>query len=219
MELANKTINFLGDSITEGVGTSAEENIYLNIIKEKYGLKAVNNYGISGTRYAKQKIPSDNPRWDENFPSRVDKMDKNADIVVVFGGVNDFAHGDARIGNISDRTESTFYGACHVLYRKLIETFLGKPIIIVTPLHCEYEDCLRGEGHKTSDYYPLSEYVKTIKEVAGIYALPVCDLNAISGIQPKIPKIKEAFVPDGIHPNDEGHKIIAERLGSFLRNL
>ena len=35
MELTAKKINFLGDSITEGVGTSSKANIYLNLLKEE----------------------------------------------------------------------------------------------------------------------------------------------------------------------------------------
>ena len=37
MELKNKKINFLGDSITEGVGTSAEDKRFTNIIAEREG--------------------------------------------------------------------------------------------------------------------------------------------------------------------------------------
>ena len=38
MELTAKKINFLGDSITEGVGTSQKDNIYLNILKKECSL-------------------------------------------------------------------------------------------------------------------------------------------------------------------------------------
>ena len=31
--------------------------------------------------------------------------------------------------------------------------------------------------------------------------------------------IKEKYIPDGLHPNDKGNEIIADRLGSFLINL
>ena len=45
MELAGKKALFLGDSITEGVGTSAPEHIYLNVLKNTYHLKECVNYG------------------------------------------------------------------------------------------------------------------------------------------------------------------------------
>ena len=53
MELKRKKINFLGDSITEGHGTSAPENIFLNRLSRATGATA-NNYGISGSRIARQ---------------------------------------------------------------------------------------------------------------------------------------------------------------------
>lgn len=220
MVLKDKIINFLGDSITEGVGTSGPEYIYPNILKDVYGLKRVNNYGISGTRYAKQtKLVLDEPNTDRCFSARADAMADDADIVVVFGGVNDFAHGDALMGEFSDRTADTFYGACHALFEKLICKYPAKPIVIVTPLHCIFEECLRGNGLKERDYYPLTDYIGAIRRTAEYYSLPVCDLYAQSLIQPRIPVIKERFVPDGLHPNDAGHKVIAERLGSFLLHL
>ena len=52
MELKNKKINFLGDSITQGVGTTEDKYIYLNVMKNECGLAAARNYGISGTRIA-----------------------------------------------------------------------------------------------------------------------------------------------------------------------
>ena len=120
MNLKNKKINFLGDSITEGVGTSGQEHIYLNILRESVGLAEARNYGISGTRYAIQKGTKSRPKDDyvdvNSFSERFDKMEDDADIIVVFGGTNDYGHGDAPLGKFSDCTPDTFYGACHYLY-------------------------------------------------------------------------------------------------------
>ena len=55
MELKNKVINFLGDSITEGVGASSAETRYVDRVAVLAGLARANNYGISGTRIARQK--------------------------------------------------------------------------------------------------------------------------------------------------------------------
>ena len=65
----------------------------------------------------------DHPEHDQDFCSRVATMDPDADIVVVFGGTNDFAHGDDPIGEMLDRCTTTFYGACHVLMARLIEKY------------------------------------------------------------------------------------------------
>ncbi len=219
MELKNKTALFLGDSITEGALASCPEKRYYNVLKEKYGLKEVVGYGVGGTRIAKQKTPSSSPKFDEYFSVRAEKMRNDADIVVVFGGTNDFGHGDAPLGKMLDRTPDTFYGACHELFAKLIDKYPESTIVVMTPLHRLGEWNLKGEGCKEEDVAPLSRYVEVIREVAQYYSLPVCDLFANSGLQPNIPAIRERYFPDGLHPNDKGHERIAERLGEFLKSL
>ena len=57
MEIAGKTVAFLGDSITEGVGVSEISKRYTDVFGALTGA-VVLNYGISGTRIAKQKNPS-----------------------------------------------------------------------------------------------------------------------------------------------------------------
>ena len=52
MELKGKKINFLGDRITEGVGATDPEAMYVNIVKHDAELAEARNYGISGTRIA-----------------------------------------------------------------------------------------------------------------------------------------------------------------------
>ena len=212
MELKGIKANFLGDSITQGVGVPSVEFAYWNVLKEKFGLAEARGYGISGTRFARQKEPTlRNPSYDQDFCSRVEQMDPDADLVVVFGGTNDFGHGDAPIGCFADRTPNSFYGACHTLMTSLIERFPTAVIVFMTPLHraCEY---IEGKA-------PLKDYVAIIREVAEFYGIPVMDLYATSGMQPQLEAHKKAFVPDGLHPNVAGAARIADRLGYFLQSL
>lgn len=215
MKLEGMTFVFLGDSITEGVGVSGNDKRYFELLKKNYGLKSVVGYGIAGTRFAKQLTPSEEPSFDRYFASRIPEMGE-ADAVVVFGGTNDFGHGDAPIGSFSDRTPDTFYGACHDLFTRLIEKYPGKPIVIMTPLHRVEEDDIYVK-HGVS--VTLKDYVQIIREVAEYYALPVCDLFKASGMQPRVDAIREKLIPDGLHPNDAGHEILAARLGNFLSGL
>ncbi len=211
MELKGKKINFLGDSITEGVGTACKEEIYLNRIREAEGLAEARNYGISGTRLAVQNGPED---WGPAYSVRYTEMDDDADIVVVFGGTNDFGHGNAPIGLFSDRVNTTYYGACHVLMKGLIEKYPAAVIVFMTPLHRLSEDePSMGNG------LPLKAYVEIIKEVAAHYSIPVLDLFAMGGIQPRVPVQQEKYCPDGLHPNGAGHQLIASRLSGFLKTL
>ena len=219
MELKGKKINFLGDSITQGVGTSCEDKIYLNLIKKEYALSCARNYGISGTRIARQQKPSAEPSFDLDFCRRADEMDADADVVVVFGGTNDYGHGDAPLGSFGDEKENTFYGACRVLCEKLIKKYPRAEIVVMTPLHRTDEDNMRGDCNKEYNVAPLERYVEIIKQTAKYYALPVLDLYAVSGIQPNVDFIKERYAPDGLHPNDAGHERIAKRLAAFLKAL
>lgn len=214
MKLEGIKANFLGDSITEGAGVPNVKYTYWNVLKERYGLAEARGYGIGGTRIARQTVPSQNPKYDFDFCSRVDGMDPDADLVVVFGGTNDFGHGDAPFGTIDDRTEFTFYGACHVLMRSLIEKYPSATIVFMTPLHRAVE-----KKPERPDVPHLSEYVRAIKEVAALYGIPVYDLYANSNIDPQIPVQKELFTKDGLHPNIAGAARIAERLGNFLLTL
>lgn len=212
MELKGKTVNFLGDSITEGVGASSVENRYVEVFAQLTGAK-INNYGISGTRIAKNKVPSDNPMYDHDFLQRFDGMDEDADMVVVFGGTNDYGIGDAKMGEKESRDPYTFYGACRILMEGLLERYCGKPIVFMTPLKRAYgnDPVINKLGHS------LYEYVEIIKELAREYSIPVLDLYSISGITPSIEKVKKELTVDGLHPNDKGHRIIAERLVGFSK--
>ena len=218
MDIRGKKINFLGDSITEGCGVANPENIFHARIAKEYGLAAARNYGIGGTRIAPQKKPSACASWDQDYISRVDTLDPDADIIVVFGGTNDFGHGDAPLGTMEDRTPDTFYGACHVLCQNLIEKFPEALIVFMTPLHRLQEDNPRGDGYK-EERGPLKVYVNILKEVLEFYSLPTLDLWACSSLQPKVQAVRERYCPDGLHPNDAGHKIIADRLAGFLKAL
>ena len=218
MKLEGKKINFLGDSITEGVGASAKENIYLNVLAKNAKLGIARNYGISGTRIARQTTfhtedPTQSDRFDLDFVYRISEMDPDADVVVVFGGTNDFGHGDAPLGCFTDRTPYTFYGACHLLMQGLIERYPEAAIVFMTPMHRS------GEVKSDAPDGNLETYVNIIQEVTAYYALPVLDLYRTSGLQPAVPVIQEKYLPDGLHPSDAGNAKIAARLQAFLESL
>ena len=214
MELKGKKINFLGDSITEGAGVSKAENIFWNLLGKATGA-TVRGYGIGGTRIAKQLVTD---VYDRYFASRVDGMDPDADVIVVFGGTNDYGHGDAPLGTMASREETTFYGGMHSLCQKLIAKYPTAPVVILTPLHRIDENRIineRGVRNVTN----LEGYRDAIRQVAAYYGLPVLDFDRITGLQPEIPEVAARYMPDGLHPNDAGHVILAERLQNYLESL
>ena len=211
MDLRNKKIAFLGDSITEGVGAT-DFHGYVDYISELSGADCT-NFGISGTRIARQKKPTvDSPSFDYDFCSRAEKITDYFDIIVIFGGTNDFGHGDADFGNFSDRTPDTFYGALHTLYKTVTKMHPDSQIVVVTPICRTDDDVISAVKGRN-----LESYISAIKEVAKFYKLPVLDLFK-NGQHKAI--IDASLLADGLHPNDKGHKIIAEYIIDFLvKNL
>lgn len=216
--IKGQKIAFLGDSVTEGYGVSDPAHIYWNLIAQRSGALCY-GYGIGGTRIAVQKVPSPDPNWDRYFASRIEEMIPDADIVVVFGGTNDFGHGDAAFGCLSDRANHTFCGAFHLLMQKLINRYPQAQLVVMTPLHRDSENQLGYNELGIRRDHTLEEYVDAIISVGGYYGVPVLDLFHVSGLQPCIPAIKEHYMPDGLHPNDLGHRRIAGRLLGFFDTL
>lgn len=213
MELKGLRIAFLGDSITEGVGASSVDKVYWNVLKENEGIIPF-GYGIGGTRIARKRVPTaDKPRHDLDFNMRADDMESDVDVVCVFGGTNDYGHGDAPMGNIYDNDVYTFYGALNSLYTKLIKKYPKAYIFVMTPLHRKEEERQAGDEHRR-----LCDYVDAIRKTCDKYSIPVLDLYANSGINPQDEVIRDLFMPDGLHPNDAGYKRLAGMVAQFLKN-
>lgn len=206
-------INFLGDSITEGSLATRYEKTFVFLVGEKGGY-LTRNYGIGGTRFAKQRTPSKEKKYDRYFASRIEEMDRDADFVFVFGGTNDYGHGDAPFGEIGDQTPDTFYGAVADLIQQLLKHYRKEQIIFIPPLYRIKEDSPWGDGSRKSPCPPLSEYRKAISAVVGSFGIRVFDIKDEIGKAEKNPLIK-----DGLHPNDKGHEKIADLIVDYIKTV
>lgn len=223
MNLTGKRVTFIGDSITEGVGVKDLKNRYDNRLKDMYGLAVAYNHGISGSRIAHQSHPSDCPRADLCFCGRAYDLEDDADIAVVYGGINDYAHGDAPFGKVGDTTPATFCGAVYFLMKLLSEKYAGKTIVFLTPAHSFYngqdETKPSGQPCKAPDACPVADYVRVIEETAPAFGVHVLNLYENLPVDPNRPEDFKAYTADGLHFNDEGHAVLARTLGAYLENL
>jgi lysophospholipase L1-like esterase len=211
MKLDNLKINILGDSITEGRCASVPEKGYVGLLQERYPNATIRNYGVCGSCISNKCL------WGvRSFIERADEMDEDADLVVVFGGTNDYCC-CCPPGQWGDQTEDTFYGACWVLFDMLLRRYHGKTIAVMTPIHRLDEDGTICEERPM--VAPLKCYVEILKETAEYFGFPVIDLFATSGLQPEIDYVREAYFPDGLHLNDDGHEILFRRIDGALQNL
>ena len=220
MKLEGIKANFLGDSITEGCGTSGEDFVFHGVLKKNAKLAVARNYGKGGTRIARQSEIKDPDGRDYDFLRRAEEMDPDADLIVVFGGTNDYGNGQAPLGEITDNTVFTFYGAVHNLCKNLLEKYPSAKIVFITPLH-RWNEC-GGLGTWKPEgvtQYHLSAYVTAVNEVCALYSIPVLDLFNNGEMPIDNPEFQKKYTSDGLHPNDEGHKILASKLQEFLESL
>lgn len=196
-----KTWNVLGDSITAGTGTTSTYHAYL---KDELGFSSVVNFGMGWSTVAKYDASDTYNSMAIRYATMGD-----ADVITVWGGTNDAATHTPQvpIGAMADRTVDTFYGAYHVLLSGLIAKYIGKKIAVFTPMPRQSKNAM------------LIPYVQAVKEVSAYYSVPCLDLYANSNIYADIPAVRPILIPDGLHPNADGHRILADKIGSFLLSI
>lgn len=162
--LKGKIINFLGDSITEGMLTG-----HSDIMERPYPYNVskllnctCNNYGKSGSTL----VDSTAPYTYESFIDRMKTMDKNADVNVVMGGINDFYHNTIILGNLSDTAPATIYGALNTIAEYLIDNFSNAINIFCSPTRV---------GATDNGKYAMEELVYAVKSVAKKYGFVFID--------------------------------------------
>ena len=214
MELKGKRITFLGDSITEGWGTSCVEARYDNLLARDAELGSTFTNGVGGTRIAYQRNSSADPKWDLYFCGRASQLDLSGDVIVVFGGTNDYGHGNAPFGTEGDRQPDTFCGAVNFLMQYLKGRYPKSRVVFVTPMK-------RWGGNVPSNAtgHNLAEYADVIVRAGQRNGVPVLDLYNELPIDPDIEEDRHEYTIDGLHPNDRGHAMIAEELRRFLEAL
>lgn len=225
-------IDFLGDSITEGVWTGHEDRRYTSVLCKLLGATEC-NYGASGTRIAKQNIPSDDLCLDNVFYNRVDSMDKDADLVIVLGGTNDHGHGDALLGDMNSDSEYTFYGAMKQLVERLIEEFGREKLVFILPLPKFHQDNIygdnsvkeggvypfvsRGAENPIESLYPLSAYNEAEKEILNHFNVRYLDFT--DKFEKPDSQEDVGMYKDGLHPNEAGHHYLAELIAEELKTI
>lgn len=196
-KLYNKTIGYLGDSITYGVGATKP---YPSVIAEHSGSTSI-NYGISGNSIAKAGSDAQENAQTNPMCIRYADMSNNLDYIVVFGGTNDYEY-QIPLGAENSNDIETFNGALNTLISGLIEKYPGKPILFLTPLY-------RSLNHESG--VTFMSYVNAIKNRCKYYSIPYFNLTERSTIKSLIDVINNTYYVNGdrLHPNNAGQSIIA----------
>jgi lysophospholipase L1-like esterase len=197
--------NFLGDSIT--VNAPDPNHSYLFGVKDVLGLATINNYGYSGSSLADNSLQQE--LGNSSFCDRYLSMSDDADLIIVFGGVNDVWHGSV-MGTDGDTTKDTVWGALYVLCNGLINKYPTKTIVFVTPTKQD-----RTTGNMTCE-----DIAEAMKVMCKRYAIPVFDANSLSGIYPYNTDNADHYTRgDKLHLNAEGNARLGRMLGNFILSL
>ena len=215
--IADSSIDFsglkiacLGDSITAAANLEKEENYqqyaYPARLKELLGAEEVYNLGIGGSSIGRY--------WSDAYVERYREIPEDVDIIIVMGGTNDgFSVSDKEFGSLDERAYRTFCGDLDELMRGLREYYPDADIFFVTPLPNILHDYLMRER----DYLlPQQQFVDVILKLAKEYDYRVIDLYNSNILDSHDVDIVEDYVPDGVHANIEGYRILAEHFAAEL---
>ena len=216
MEKKPMTLAFLGDSITFGYDLEDKSKKYSTLASEALGMTE-ENYGITGTLIAKAGLNREN---DDAFVTRIPLIDR-ADIAVIFGGTNDYFWSDAPIRGEGDEF---FAHALETMIGHIQATRGRKLTLFVTPYpHNGIGNFVGGEFFKDSSRHDtdtknfnghiLQDYVDAIEAACQKHSIPCLNLHK------DFPFDWRLHTTDGCHPNEEGHKLIAEAVVKKIKAL
>lgn len=198
-----KTAVFVGDSITFGLGLQKGEKTYWKILKDTLGFSCVIGCGVSGSCVSNKSLFSVEP---PNLIQRLKDI-PSGDITLLLMGVNDYNF-DTPIGEISQEEDVSYYGAWNVVLKQLTqEKKHGKIVLITLAPHCRP---VENEVGLTAE-----DYIAPIWQLGEKFNLPVMDLNAMLKADFTL-KNKDKYLPDGLHPNQEGQLLIAQKIQQWM---
>lgn len=219
IDFSDVKITIIGDSLTEGSNLSEEERAtssYPVILQEILGCKEIVNLGIGGSTISSTGDNSMVERWQE--------IPADSDIIIVFGGSNDCLFENKwEFGQLEYEqrmTDGTFCGDLDTLlskieyvYQKHNEENYCKLICINPP------STILNDGVYAIDPGNMVQqkaFAEAINEIAPEYEFEVIDFYNNNILNTHDRDVNEKFMPDGIHGNAEGYRIIAEHIASQI---
>lgn len=171
---SDKIIGFSGDSITFGYDPSRNgarmTDPWVMKVCRDLRVKDYFNYGVSSASLI-DGILADGSRTPMALVKKYVEYSDDIDIFGFMIGINDCFR-DYPLGNFNDSTDTTFYGALHILCKGIIEKYKpkdGKKVfMLIYPTYV---------GKAT-----FPSFTNAMKEVAEYYSIPVLDLSKEMGI-------------------------------------
>ncbi|MBA3926752.1 SGNH/GDSL hydrolase family protein [Listeria rustica] len=195
------TWNVLGDSLTDTSNPHSEKKYY-DYIQENLHIKKINDYGISGSTIGTNSEP---------MSERYVTMADDADLITVFGGLNDYGRNHP-LGDLGDTENDTYYGALDVLLKGLVEKYPDKKIGFISMYARTATPPTNSLG--VPDY----AYVNAGLEVCEHYGIKHLNLYEIASLNLSSTE-GSAYKSDRSHLNDQGQEHLAKIIERFIKSL
>lgn len=215
--LYGKKVLIIGDSISVDSYGNYEKWVTKLCKSAFFNADNVTNNSIHATGFVARYNESEN-----DFISRIKAVENpdEYDLVIVFGGINDYIRG-IPMGESGGDITTSFRPAVDYFFEYLVNTFSGARICVLSPLRTN-----ATWANSVGEYVPA--YAEYIREVAKSYCLPVLNLTDESGFCPWVASFREKWTlmpdgydaTDGVHPTEEyGEKYLAPMIRGFLEKL
>ena len=213
LDFSDKKIACLGDSITQAANLESMEDYqqysYPTKLTEILGAEEVVNLGIGGSSIGRY--------WQDAFVDRYMDIPEDTDLILVMGGTNDgFCLHRENVGNFEERSPRTLIGDLDELMRGLKENYPDAEVVFVTPLPNVLHDILRKERPELMSQRVI---VDSMIVLAKEYEFDVIDLYDSNLLDSHDAAVISNYMPDGVHCNPDGYRILAEHIAADLIRL
>lgn len=185
----------IGDSITHGQFTDINDSFpnslakpYGQYIAEYLNVDSFTNYGVNGTPFSK----TSSVNGDISF-EQISNTYSSADIVLFMGGTNDFGT-NVKLNDFEAAVKKTF--------SEFKRKYENSKVIIITPLH-------RFDEAKNEIGLSLFDYAEIIRKYAETFSF-MCINGFDFFVNPTLEEHRKLYSKDGVHLNNEAHKLLAE---------
>ena len=213
LDFSDKKIACLGDSITQAANLESMEDYqqysYPTKLAEILGAEEVVNLGIGGSSIGRY--------WQDAFVDRYMDIPEDTDLILVMGGTNDgFCLHRENVGNFEERSPRTLIGDLDELMRGLKENYPDAEVVFVTPLPNVLHDILRKDRPELMSQRVI---VDSMIALAREYEFDVIDLYDSNLLDSHDAAVISNYMPDGVHCNPDGYRILAEHIAADLIRL
>ncbi len=213
LDFSDKKIACLGDSITQAANLESMEDYqqysYPTKLAEILGAEEVVNLGIGGSSIGRY--------WQDAFVDRYMDIPEDTDLILVMGGTNDgFCLHRENVGNFEERPPRTLIGDLNELMRGLKENYPDAEVVFVTPLPNVLHDILRKDRPELMSQRVV---VDSMIALAREYEFDVIDLYDSNLLDSHDAAVISNYMPDGVHCNPDGYRILAEHIAADLIRL